>query len=149
VTEDSDIAVPSGAKLLIHLSNYTLTMGANRFTYTAAAYVTIEGNGVNHSQIDFTPTTASHTLFDNGAYTDNSVEMSNLTFDNNATQSYCYIADEGNQAYYNVRFELPNVQACAIYNASNTNYVFIKSCEFIGGGTSCQDVLYGNLIITT
>jgi len=138
VTEDSDIAIPSGANLFIDLSNYTLTMGANQFTYTGAANVSITGNGVDSgAELDYTLTVSGEQLFENSSYSTSVVEISNIVVDNNSTGGNNWISDSI-ERIMNIRIECANLDLANIRATEDNS--FYDNIHFVGGGTGCKRV---------
>jgi len=136
ITEDSAIAVPA-AGLILELNTFTLTMGENNFTFAAAANVNISGPG----EIDYT-FTGGRNLF--AVTADPSViSFKNLVFDNNSTVSSTSVVNTsfGDQRYEDVVFQLSDTVAPGITISRDGGNHSILNCEFIGGGTSCRDVL--------
>lgn len=133
ITEDSNIAVPSGADLYIHIQDHTLTLGNNDFTYTAAADVFVEGNGVESgAEIDWTETTNTVFMFDNGAYSGSTVTLKGLTWDNNSSGSNTRLSGE-DEYVYDVRAELNNVAGGSFAAATTSVY---ENVDIVGAGTS-------------
>lgn len=144
ITEDSDIAIPSGANLLIDLSSYTLTMGTNQFTYVGNANVCVVGNGPESgAEIDYTYTT-SVLLFANGSYTSSIVEITGITVDNNSSAATTNIA-AGILRIDNSTIEAANTQRSGANFDVDGGYIINSTVT--GGGTSCYEaVRVGTLI---
>jgi len=138
ITEDSDIAVPSGANLVIDLSSYTLTMADYQFTYTGAANVSVFGNGrASGAEIDWTPT-AGQDLFINASYVASVTEIKDLKLDNNATAANAAVSG-AIEKVNNITFELPNLADCGFKPAADGS--IYDNIEFIGGGSACKNII--------
>lgn len=133
VTEDSNIAV-GGLNLLINLSNFTLTMGANQFTYASAADVTIRGNGIGSgAEIDWTHTSAGTQLFENASFTTSTTTISGIVLDNNSSTNDTYVST-AIEFIDNVELQLPNQVRSGILGQGTGNTY--SNIRVIGGGAS-------------
>ena len=140
VTEDSNIAVPSGGNLLIHLQTHTLTMGANQFTYSGAANVYIRGNGPDSgAEIDYTQTVISENLFDNVAFTSSVVDAQGFLFDNNSNTGGVNFFSGAIQKLRDVKADLINQPSKGFELRENGSYA--TNIEIVGGGTLCHSCL--------
>jgi hypothetical protein len=142
VTEDSNIAVPA-AGLVLHLNDFTLTMGANQFTFAGNYNCTVEGWGPT-SEIDYTQTSAGQELFDTGANTGSTVTLRNFTFDNNSSASSTYLATATSIHYVdNLHILNPNVAQTGVY--INNALSRVSNLYYTSPGTTNSYALYVTL----
>jgi hypothetical protein len=138
VTETSACAVPAEGLAIFIMKGVNVDMGANQFTFAGAYPITIDGQDPS-SRLTFAFTAAPNTDLIEGN-TLSVVSLSNLTIDNNSTQSGCRPFDSGVIAdLENIWYEPPNVATCGIY----LNDVLSRATDIwiTAPGTTATDVL--------
>lgn len=139
VTEDSSIAVPSGG-FYLHLNDFTLTMGANQFTFAGDYTCMVEGWGPT-SEIDYTQTASGEECFDTDVNTGSTVVLRNFTFDNNSSAGNTYLAKATSIHYFDNLYILnPNVAPVGVY--VNNALSRVSNLYFTSPGTTNSYALY-------
>lgn len=138
VTEDSNIAVPTGG-FALHLNDFTLTMAANQFTFAAEAQCTVVGWGPA-TQIDYTQTVVGEECFDTGAFTGSTVTLRDFTFDNNSSASGTHLAKSDSILLATgLTIENPNVADVGV--ELNNSKSLITQSLFTSPGTTNSNAL--------
>ena len=139
ITEDSDIAVPSSS-LYIMLNDYTLTMGANQFTYSTASNMFIEGLGPD-SKIDYTQTVGGEELIDTGANTTSVTTLRNFTYDNNSSAVATELVKETGEVHLDtIYFEGENLANFWLHDQDNARST-ASNLFFTSPGTTASVAL--------
>lgn len=132
-TEVSDTTMPSSLVLYI---DQGITCNFSAFNITASANVEFKKEG--EGNIAYASGTLNKEFFDEDVTTSTFI-FENGVFDNNSTFSGCVLSNAASQTITNCTVDIANIDACGVKFLTQDS--FLSNVKFIGGGTSCYEVL--------